>query len=210
LDHLTPLAQRLLLLLESQPVYNEDIYIKAVNNVLDKYLQYVIEDPKRQAVFLLNDTIRYFRSICVNYQYTCWKEEEKWTLRNIKLRHSRVIMYAGLLLLIVNASKKDEDKLGYIRKHIRYTPIERIVHVYQDNDDHNFQKVLECYDLFLKKISDKDIRESLRGIDYSERYSNPYYKELKVNSDKLQTELTRFILANRHNWAPEIFEYLIF
>ncbi len=70
-------------------------------------------------------------------------------------------------------------------------------------------RILGIYDIFIRKISDANIRASLRS-DYEERYSNPYYSELKVNSDSLQTELTRFIFAQKGKWTDHIYEYLIF
>lgn len=110
-DTLEYVAQRILLLMETKPLYNGKVYQSITDQILRKYLEYVIEDPKKEALFLMNDLIRYFRSICVNYQFQFWKEQEKWTLRNVKLRHSRIIIYAGLLFLIMNASKERGDKL---------------------------------------------------------------------------------------------------
>ncbi|MCJ7507862.1 MAG: hypothetical protein MUO85_03925, partial [candidate division Zixibacteria bacterium] len=197
------------LLMESKPIYNESVFRNAVDKILRKYLELIMIDPKKEALFLLNDVIRYFRSICVNYQFNFWKEEDKWVMRNVKLRHSRIIMYAGLLLLILNASKNTEDKFSYMQSKIYLTPIEKIIHVYTDNKDLSFTRILGTYDVFLRKNSDGEIRKALR-VDYDERYSNPYYAELKVNSDNLQTEFTRFIFAQKGRWTEQIYEYLIF
>ena len=208
-ETLDAVAQRLLLLMESRPIYNAAVYDRTVNSVLEKYLELVIEEPDKQAVFLLNDAMRYFRSICVNYQFTFWNEEEKWVLRNVKLRHSRLIMYAGLLLLVLNASKKADIKVEYLRKNIALTPLEKIVSVYRDNGDESAHRVVSMYEVFLKKISDPKVREAL-SADYNERYENAWYHELKTNSDNLQRELTRFIFERKRDWPAEIFEYLIF
>lgn len=208
-DSLVSLAQRMLLLMESKPIYNESMYRSAVDQFLTKYLELVIADPPKEAIFMLNDIIRYFRSICTNYQFNFWREEERWVIRNIKLRHSRIIMYAGLVLLVMNASKNRTDKFGYISSEIHLTPIEKIIHVYSDNNDPNIDRVLGHYDVFLRKISDPEIRQALQ-VDYDDRYLNPYYADLKVNSDSLQTELVRFIFARKGSWADQIYEYLIF
>ena len=118
-------------------------------------------------------------------------------------------MYAGLLLLVMNASKNRTDKFGYISSKIHLTPIEKIIHVYSDNNAPNIDRVLGPYDMFLRKISDPEIRQALQA-DYDNRYLNPYYADLKVNSDGLQTELTRFIFARKGIWSDLIYEYLIF
>ena len=211
-DNLGSLAQRMLLLMESRPLYNAHYFRSTVDRILRKYLQLVTEDPSKEALFLLNDTIRYFRSICVNYEHNFWKEEEKWVIRNVKLRHSRVIMYAGLLFIVLNASKctsVENDKLSYIASKIELTPIEKLVHVYRDNSDNSYIKILGIYDFFMRKLSNASIRGEL-SVDYRDRYSNQHYSDLKVTSDALQTELTRFVSSQKGNWTEQVFEYLIF
>lgn len=208
-DNLTKLAQRMLLLMETKPLFNEDLYKEIVDEILKKYLEYVINDPNKEALFLMNDLMRYFRSIAVNYQYNFWKDNQKWTLRNVKLRHSRILMYSGLLLIILNASKERKDKFEYIKEHIFFTPIEKIACVYIDNKDYNFTRLIGAYDIFLAKLNDKKIRKELQ-VDYQDRYNNPYYAELKVTSDAFSSELTRFIFAQRNNWSEAAFEYLLF
>jgi predicted nucleotidyltransferase len=208
-DDLVSLAQRLLLIMETKSIYNEELFRNTIDEILKKYLEYVIEDPRKEAVFLLNDLIRYFRSIAVNYQYNFWKDNSKWTIRNVKLRHSRVLIYAGLLLLILNASKNRTDKYNYIFNNVFLTPIEKIISVYIDNNDYNYYKLLGAYNLFLGNMNDNKVRQGLQ-VDYHERYNNPYYSELKVTSDAFQCELYRFINSQRGNWSEKIFEYLIF
>lgn len=208
-DTLEYVAQRMLLLMETRPLFNERVYRNVTDQILRKYLEYVIQDPKKEALFLMNDLIRYFRSICVNYQFQFWREQEKWTLRNVKLRHSRIVLYAGLLLLIMNASKERKDKFAYISTRIHYTPLEKIALVYADNGDYSFDKILGIYEVFLRKVTDEKIRNSLQ-IDYENRYSNPHYLELKVSADSLRTELTRFIFSMRGVWTDHVLEYLIF
>jgi len=181
LDHL---AQRMLLLLESKPIYNSNKYEEIQLNILSKYLEYLRDDPAKFPLYLLNDTIRYFRWICVNYQFSFWKENEKWTLRNIKLRHSRVIMYAGMLLILLNSSKKGKDKRDYIAKSLHLTPLERIMSVFNDNN-YSSDNVLQAYELFLSRLNQETVRNALQ-VEYHARNNNEYYDELKLNSDKLR------------------------
>lgn len=208
-ENLTVLAQRMLLLMESKAIYNEELFKEVVTQILKKYLKFVISDPTKEALFLLNDLIRYFRSIAVNYEYSFGKDNQKWTLRNVKLRHSRVVIYAGLLLLIMDASKDRKDKFQYFENHIHLTPIERIVTVYTNNNDFNYVKLLGAYNMFLNKINDDKIRQALK-VEYDDRYDNPHYANLKVSSDLLQSELSRFVFAQKNNWSQQIYEYLIF
>jgi len=65
-DHNKNLSRRMLFLLESVPVSSEAVYLTARDRVLRGYLDESIKDfrPPR---FLLNDTVRYWRTICVDF-----------------------------------------------------------------------------------------------------------------------------------------------
>lgn len=71
-------GKRLLLLLETQPIYHNHNYSDLIGIIVDKYAEeYVKVDSKKEWTFLLNDLIRYFRAIAVNYQWSFGKEAEK-------------------------------------------------------------------------------------------------------------------------------------
>jgi len=90
------LSRRLLLLLESRPIFRAPGYRKLINDIVDKYAEDITLDQNKNFVFLINDLIRFFRTLCVNYQYTRDEEWGKWPIRNVKLRHSRVLLYFSL------------------------------------------------------------------------------------------------------------------
>lgn len=71
-DTLDLLAQRMLILMEARPIYNAIVFNNAANFILDNYLSNVSLEPTKEAVFLLNDLIRYFRSICVHLEFGFW------------------------------------------------------------------------------------------------------------------------------------------
>ncbi len=209
-------AKRLLLLLETQPVYKPDGYQQVLDAVVKSYAEeYVAKDPRKEWGFLINDLIRYFRSLCVNYQWDFENEHGKWPLRNIKLRHSRLIMYGGLLMLLGECSRERGDKVAWLKKHLTLTPLERIALVYSVNEDTNFFRLAGFYDTFLGMLSSADVRNELNGPQvqagsYGNRYQMRNYAILKANSDGLVAELLRFILGRRGVWSERFFEYLIF
>mgnify|MGYP002777861012 CR=1 FL=1 len=202
-------GKRLLLLLESQPLYQDLNYSNLLDQIIDKYAFYIQNDSTKEWTLLLNDLIRYFRSLAVNYQWDFDFEGQKWAIRNIKLRHSRLVMYAGLLLLLGEASKERQDKMTWLKQKLNFTPLERIAWVYEQSQDWNFFRIAGLYNVFLSNISDPTIRSQL-NLDYQERYENEVFARLKANSDGLIAELLRFVLARRGDWTERFFEYLIF
>ena len=209
-ERVDQLGKRMLLLLESRPVYNEKEFDALVDSLFSKYAEYLRRDTDKEYAFLMNDLIRYFRYICVNYQATFWRENEKWVIRNLKLRHSRVIMYAGLLFLIGEASKHSgERKIDFVKEGLALTPLERIALVYDQNQDHAFFRLIGLYNVFLSRLSDEEWRSRL-NVDYEERYTLPEFSEMKANSDALAAELLRFVFARRGQWSERFFEYLLF
>ena len=209
-EQLGGLGRRMLILLESFPVYNINGFDEAINKIFQTYGHHVQTEGHKQFIFLLNYAVRYFRSICVNYQNNFWRENEKWPLRNIKLRHSRIVMYAGLLLTLGSASKLKQNRYDFVKNRMRFTPLERIAHAYSDAEDDCFFRVAGCYDIFLSRLSNPTTRTDLLNVDYEHRYDSVIFSELKSNSDALVSELTRFIFSRRGVWSERFFEYLMF
>src|SRR5579863_310564 len=204
-------GKRMLLLLESRPVYRPDRFQLLLKEIFHKYSEYVAVDPDKEFAFLANDLMRYFRFICVNYQASFWRQNEKWALRNLKLRHSRIVMYSGLLFLIGEASKySGEAKIGVVFSNLNLTPLERIAWVYRENHDGAFFRVLGLYNVFLSRLSDADWRKQLKDLEYVDRYNVPAFAEMKANSDAFIAEFVRFLLARRGQWSDRFFEYLFF
>lgn len=204
------MGKRLLLLLESRPLWSDTGYDAVITDIFDRYASYVADDMAKEYVYLLNDLIRYFRYICVNYQSTFGNQNEKWAIRNLKLRHSRLVMYAGLLFLVGHASQfQDDRKLNVVRDGLSMTPLERIQLAYEDSRDFGFFRLAGLYNTFLERISDPTLRVDLNAIAYAERYENPYFSALKANSDAFQAELARFLFGRRGQWSDRFFEYLV-
>lgn len=205
------LSQRVLFVLESKWLWNKPAYNELLDKIIDLYADDVSADPKKNFVFLLNDSMRYFRTICVNYQYSKEVTEwGKWPIRNIKLRHSRVIMYFSLLVCLGRLSAFGQtDKVARLKELVRKPPLERIFEVYAEERDQSGFRVFGSYDIFLRSMKDDETRRLLVNLEYRERYQSEPFSVLKTNSDALSAELTRFVLDRRKSWSERFFEYLI-
>lgn len=214
-------SKRLLFLLETQPLYKDSNYTALIHAIVERYAdKYVKNDSKKEWTLLLNDLIRYFRALAVNYQWDFENEVEKWAIRNVKLRHSRLVMYSGLLMLLGEASKERQDKVSWLQKQLKKTPLERLAWVYEQNYDWNFHRVIGSYNVFLSRLNDGEVRKALNfnprdltgnpDHPYQDRYTNLEFVNLKANSDGLIAELLRFVFTRRGTWTERFFEYLIF
>ncbi|MGQ0594750.1 MAG: nucleotidyltransferase domain-containing protein [Gammaproteobacteria bacterium] len=206
-DDYNSMSRRLLLLLESRPIFGPAVHGDVVERLVRLYGGDVEEDPRKNYVFLLNDVIRYFRTICVNYQHTKLTEVEKWPIRNIKLRHSRLVMYASLVAMLgVLSTYREKDKNERLCEFIRLTPLQRLHRAYLEVGDTGFYKVAGSYDVFLGFMNDPEARTRLQ---YKDRYQSRDFAVLKANSDALASELCRFFLDRRGLWSDRFYEYLL-
>lgn len=204
-------AKRVLTVLESQWLFGEDDYHRLIDEVLNCYAEDVRTGPHKVFLFLLNDIIRFFRALCVNYEHTKSETMDgKWPIRNLKLRHSRVLMYFSMVAALGSLSPVDEpDKIPRLRSLIAMPPLRRLHAAYQLSGDGGFDRVAELYDLFLKRMSDPAVRNQLLGLEYGARKESALFEELRINSGELATELARFYETRRNQWNPKFFEYMV-
>lgn len=204
-------AKRILFLLESDWLYNQDNYDSLLAEIIDAYSEDVRRDLRKNFVFLLNDVVRFFRSLCVNYQFNkADTEDGKWPLRNIKLRHSRVLMYFSMIAAIGALSREDsEQKIEALKTLIGMEPLRRLYVSYGLARDPGFFKVAGAYNTFIHLLGQKETRDELAGLEYDDRYKSAVFAQLKANSDALSSELLRFYEARRREWDDRFFEYMI-
>lgn len=210
-EHYSDVAKRVLTVLESEWLFGDNDYQQLLDEVLDCYGQDVKSNPHKVFLFLLNDVIRFFRALCVNYQHTKSETNDgKWPIRNLKLRHSRVLMYFSMVAAIGSLSPREAaDKVETLRLLIAMPPLRRLHAAYALSGDAGFDRVAELYNRFLARLSDKTVRDELKGLEYENRYGSELFKELKTNSDELATELARFYETRRGEWNEKFFEYMV-
>lgn len=210
-------GKRMQILLDTQPVQAPQALRSLQRAILDWYATaFLARDPKREWTYLLNDLIRYFRSYCAWQQFELKVVEDgSWYVRNAKLRHSRLLAYAGLLLLLGECSGERQDKVGWLLPALGMTPMERIGYVYALHNDERFLHLLDAVERFTRHIEQPEVRAAF--VDKAPRalceVGPPYIEEFgtpRETAAAILGELVRFVLARRGDWSQRFFEYLLF
>ena len=160
------LTQRSLLMLESEWISGQEVHDRARRAVIESYLDDTIKDfrPPR---FLLNDLVRYWRTIGVDFVAKVrTRKGQGWGLRNAKLRTSRKLLFAsGLLPVLTCHEHRASAMAGYLIHQFGMTPADRLAEAFMRYDalDHGVS-TLESYDRFLALLDNADARSELNAI----------------------------------------------
>ena len=154
------LTRRMLFLLEGEWLFNKSAFHEVRVKLLKKYLYYRPEEDKI-CMFLLNDIIRYWRTICVDLEYKVYADNKAREIRLIKLRFSRMLLYAsGVLAIGQGHGLSCEEKIKSLRALFEKDPIDRIQSVVGEKGT----PILDLYAEFLNSLNTPHIRAALEGM----------------------------------------------
>ena len=178
-------TRRLLLLCESISVLNEAVTVGIRQTIVARYLgDYAphVERNKQVRVphFLLNDVIRYWRTIAVDFGAKQWRSlSGDWYLRYFKLLTTRKVLFAGTLAVLLDSgnalaplyrggSVDREEVLATLRAHIEaglaHTPIGRLMALHdrlETDGQQALARLLRAYDGFIELLDDRFTRVAL-------------------------------------------------
>lgn len=181
-------TRRMLYLLESKWLFNENLYKDIKHEILSRYIKAGVPDSGLNR-FILNDVIRYYRTICTDYEFKVYENDKKWGVRKIKLRFSRKLLYfSGLITVASTGSMSRDLKLEKTEELLSLSPIERIQKIFGKEQT---SMMMTYYSEFLTQISKDDVRRSLDEVERENRNQNENYRYLKNLSEHFNWEMEK-------------------
>lgn len=207
------LTRRILLLSESRALINPTVRERVIQNVLARYVVYdrsvQSRSGRRQNVphFLLNDVVRYWRTMASGYASKMWeRHREGWGIRNVKLRFSRKLLFIWGLLASFAADlfapgelheMKNDDEYFHgladlIRSLTDVSPLELVARVVAECDDDKLaDEIFSSYDQFLAVLGDETARGALEKVPFEGALAEPAYAGLRDASQRFREGVTR-------------------
>lgn len=169
------ISQRILIILESKFCGSLATSDKLVDSIIKRYISDEITNHQI-GMFLLNDIIRFYRTMCVDFEYKTIEDSKPWAIRNVKLVFSRKLIYfAGLLMCAEMAQASAEQKRTICKSLMKMSPTERIRFILGSEA----LKPLKIYDEFLQKIGDASFRKKISKVSSQTRATSAEFTDLK-------------------------------
>lgn len=203
------LTRRMLLMLESVAAIGGDAHRAARDRVLEGYLQGDVKDH-RPPRFFLNDVIRYWRTITVDFVGKSRAEGgEKGALRNLKLRLNRKVLFAGGLLPLLLCHRLRAEQIGdELRRQLDQPATDRLAEVFLEFDVDAGVRALAAYDRWVGMLADDEIRAELATLSREEGDRNRSFRTARRYSDDVQNGLLALLFETP--LLPLVREYGIF
>ena len=183
------ITRRMLFLLEGEWLFNESEFRSFRRKILEKYIHESMTDHQL-ALFLLNDIIRYYRTVAVDYEFKISDNESSkpWAIRNIKLVFSRKLLYAsGLFSIAMTADRARDEKIEILESLFELPVMDRMMAICGSA---KMDPVLASYNRFLSVLEDSTDRRHLETLEKSNR-EDSRFRHIKNEGHHFTRELLK-------------------
>jgi len=207
------LTRRMLLLLESTEVAGA-AHDSSWAAVLDRYLNYGVKDY-RPPRFLLNDLVRYWRTIAVDFEGKhagSGGNDPKWVSRNAKLRTARKLLFAGGLLPVLLCEYRKRDEMeAFLTRWLTAPPTDRLAAAFLwARAADAGTRALTAYDHWIAIQRDADARAELARLRYATRHESPLFEEIRRIGREFERGLLSLLFDDTSPLSPLARRYLVF
>jgi hypothetical protein len=209
------ITKRILLLTESRPIGPSGAYERVIRNVLCRYIDddasFSPKSSKKEFSiprFLLNDVVRYWRTMAVDYAHKRRARDGKvWAIRNVKLRMSRKLIFVSGILTCYSCHLKprfavEKSLFGtkeaqlplksHLVHYVEMTPLEILAEALLDHARPDTARTaFDAYDAFLRTTNDADSRKHLETLSIEDAENDPLFSQMLEISHRFQESLTK-------------------
>jgi hypothetical protein len=210
-DSRTLHTRRVLLLTESVAVAGDAARDRVRAAVFREYFSRSRSKGKHM-LSLVNDVVRYYRTLMIDYKAKIDSEGKTWASRNVKLRHSRKYWFFATALALVAADRSDPDRDAAESKAIELldlSPTKRLQAALQHAKMSDSSDVVRCFDHFLGLYGDPKRRKSLESLDHADRAADATFQEFQKSSDDLHRAMLDLIAQLPDEWRRDIIGHFL-
>ena len=195
------MTRRILLLTESESVWG-NARRNVIDNILSRYCADYLppersgDSPARIPRYLLNDLIRFWRTMAVDFGTKRWRtNNDESYLRLAKLRITRKVLFAGplaTLLLVPKRTRTTGELQEYLTKWLNIPPLAQLASVTElvsDRSKDAMKQLLVQYDRFIDLISDDKRRDILGARCDKNGHHNMLKDECRSIGDTVEKSL---------------------
>ena len=155
-DYKNSFTARLLLMLESKPLFNENLYNKLITETVDRYFtDYEKVKEPFLPLFLMNDVLRYWYTLTLNYEFRRDEKDDEYhkNWKRLKLKYARLLTCFSLYLCLFKKNITREHVISCIKM----TPLERLTKITEWYSDTTpiVKKIEKEYEWYLKLRKEK-------------------------------------------------------
>ena len=183
------ITRRMLFLLEGEWTFNQELFERARTRLIERYVADDLGEHKL-SLFLLNDVIRYWRTICVDFEHKTAAADKPRAIRLIKLRFSRMLLYLGGVAAVSQTKELEvADKRRRLEELFAMPTIARLQSIFGAAMDNPLSR----YAGFLDQLDDAEVRTQLK-LPGEEGLKTDVYLELCEEARKFKEALHEMLL----------------
>jgi len=222
------LTLRMLLLLESVSIGNDDARDRVIKAILGRYLA---DDPSwtwrtdgKLPRFLLNDAVRFWRTMTVDFADKFHDQiGEKWALRNTKLRFSRKLIFLVAILAcfswqlhppveLSDPKRAMDIPIKHFKDYLSRPPLEIVADelLLSGTSATLCDKLFSSYNDFLAVLDDPEMRKSLKELPRDIASESVAFQRARELSHAFQSGLTEWLFMPDTELSNLVKQYGIF
>ena len=145
---------RMLLLLESKPLFNDKFYGECIDSIINSYCRdFCDHEEMFRPTFIINDIIRFWKTLCLNYEFRRNAptgdpvKRASNQIKNLKLKFSRMLTCFSLIFSLLRRGTVTPNDLNAL---VKQPPVDRLIESSIPEDERNVSLLLDEYAWFLE------------------------------------------------------------